>query len=208
VVEQPVSVRQAFFAPYRRLAAFIENQIRNFAAARDKDVDAQGQAAAAKAGEATAAARPEAAPAFDIARFAGIFAALGLAVGALGTALAAAVGGLFQLAWWQFPLVFAGVALLISGPSMLMAWLTLRRRNLGPLLDANGWAVNARARINIPFGASLTGLAELPAGASRSLSDPYADKPAAWPWWLAVAVLLGAGWWAWQQGWLAGVMAA
>jgi hypothetical protein len=208
VVEQPVSVRQAFFAPYRRLAAFIENQIRNFAAARDKDVDAQGQAAAAKAGEATAAAKPEAAPAFDIARFAGIFAALGLAVGALGTALAAAVSGLFQLAWWQFPLVFAGVALVISGPSMLMAWLTLRRRNLGPLLDANGWAVNARARINIPFGASLTGLAELPAGASRSLSDPYADKPAAWPWWLAVAVLLGAGWWAWQQGWLAGVMAA
>ncbi len=200
VVEQPVSVRQAFFAPYRRLAAFVENQIRNVAAARDKDVDAQGQAAAVKAGEATAAAKPEAPPAFDIARFAGIFAAIGLAVGALGTALAAAIGGLFQLAWWQFPLVFAGVALVISGPSMLMAWLTLRRRNLGPLLDANGWAVNVRARINIPFGASLTGLAELPAGASRSMSDPFADRPAVWPWWLALAVVLGGGGWAWRQG--------
>lgn len=209
VVEQPVSVRQAFFAPYRRLAAFIEAQIQKFAAARDKDVDAQGQAAAVKAGEATAAARPEAAPAFDIARFAGIFAAIGLAVGALGTALAAAIGGLFQLAWWQFPLVFAGVALVISGPSMLMAWLTLRRRNLGPLLDANGWAVNARARINIPFGASLTGLAELPAGASRSMSDPFADKPAVWPWWLVLAVLAAGLVWAWRQGllsaWLTGL---
>jgi hypothetical protein len=205
VVEQPVSVRQAFFAPYRRLAAFVETQIRNFAAARDKDVDAQGQAAAVKAGESAAKPPAAPAPAFDIARFAGIFAALGLAVGALGTALAAAIGGLFQLAWWQFPLVFAGVALLISGPSMLMAWLTLRRRNLGPLLDANGWAVNARARINIPFGASLTGLAELPANASRSLSDPYADKPAVWPWWLALALIAATVYWAWRQGLLAGM---
>jgi hypothetical protein len=201
VVEQPVSVRQAFFAPYRRLAAFIEGQIRNFAAARDKDVDAKGQAAASKAAD-TVGKGEAAAPAFDIARFAGIFAAIGLAVGALGTALAAAIAGLFQLAWWQFPLVFVAVALVISGPSMLMAWLTLRRRNLGPLLDANGWAVNARARINISFGASLTGLAELPKGASRSVNDPYADKPAVWPWWLVLAGLAGGGWWAWQQGWL------
>ncbi len=211
VVEQPVSVRQAFFAPYRRLAAFVENQIRNFAAARDKDVDAKGQAAAVKAGQSAAQPTPALTPAitpalpspaqsFDIARFAGIFAAIGLAVGALGTALAAAVAGLFQLSWWQFPLVFAGVALLISGPSMLMAWLTLRRRNLGPLLDANGWAVNARARINIPFGASLTGLAKLPANASRSLADPYADKPSAWPWWLALALVAGSVAWVWRQG--------
>jgi hypothetical protein len=73
------------------------------------------------------------------------------------------------------PLVLAGVVLLISGPSMLLAWFKLRQRNLGPLLDANGWAVNTRARINLPFGASLTGLAQLPPGARRSMIDPFAD---------------------------------
>ena len=35
----------------------------------------------------------------------------------------------------------------------------LRRRNLGPLLDANGWAINALTRINVPFGTALTAIA-------------------------------------------------
>ena len=186
VVEQPVSVRQAFFAPYRRLAAFIENQLRSFAAAKDKEVEAKSQAVAG----APAAAAPAAAQqGFDIARFAGIFAAIGLALGALGTAVTAAVSGLFQLAWWQIPIVLAAVLLAISGPSMLLAWLKLRRRNVGPLLDANGWAVNARARINIPFGASLTALAALPPGSSQSLGDPYAEKGSHWQTLLVLAAL-------------------
>ena len=43
------------------------------------------------------------------------------------------------------PLGLLALMLLISGPSMLLAWLKLRQRNLGPLLDANGWAINGRA---------------------------------------------------------------
>jgi hypothetical protein len=204
VVEQPVSIRQAFWSPYRRLGALVENQIRKFAAARDKDVEAKG---AANIGDAAARIEgaPPAAPPFDIAKFAGIFAAIGLAVGAIGTVLAAAIAGLFSLAWWQLPLVVIAIMLMVSGPSMLMAFMTLRRRNLGPLLDANGWAVNARARINIPFGGSLTDLAVLPKGSSRSLSDPYADKTRPWKtslFLLALAVGLVA---AWRQGLFAGL---
>ena len=59
---------------------------------------------------------------------------------------------------------------------MLLAWLKLRRRNLGPILDANGWAINGRARINVAFGAAMTELAKLPQGSQRSLDDPFADK--------------------------------
>jgi len=29
---------------------------------------------------------------------------------------------------------------------MIIAWLKMRQRNLGPILDANGWAVNSKAR--------------------------------------------------------------
>jgi len=71
--------------------------------------------------------------------------------------------------------------LLISGPSLLIAWLKLRKRNLGPILDANGWAVNALTRINIPFGAALTSIGRLPPGSERSLQDPYAEKQKVWP---------------------------
>lgn len=193
VVAQPVSIRQAFWTPYRRLGALIENQIRKFAASRDKDVENKTAANVEGAATKVEGGQAAAAPPFDIAKFAGIFAAIGLAVGAIGTALAAAIAGLFSLAWWQLPLVLVAVLLIISGPSMLLAYMTLRRRNLGPLLDANGWAVNARARINVPFGGSLTAVAELPKGSSRSLQDPFAEKKRPWKTWLfllALAVVL------------------
>ena len=137
------------------------------------------------------AAQPAPPAAFDVAKFAGIFAAIGLALGAIGTALAALLGGLFSLSWWQIPLVLLGVMLLISGPAVIVAWFKLRSRTLGPILDANGWAINARARINIPFGTSLTQLAQLPANAQRSMVDPYADKPSKAPYVLATVGVLG-----------------
>jgi hypothetical protein len=80
--------------------------------------------------------------------------------------------------------------LLISGPAMLLAWLKLRRRNLGPILDANGWAINNRAKINVAFGAAMTHLAHLPKGSKRTLDDPFADKRTPWKLWLALIVLI------------------
>lgn len=202
VVDQPVSLRQAFWSPYRKVGSLIEAQIQKFAASRESAVNAGAEAGVGNASGALEAGKAPAAPAFDIGKFAGIFAAIGLAVGAIGTALAAIVSGLLALPVWQLPLVIAGVMLLISGPSMLMAALKLRSRNLGPLLDANGWAVNARARINIPFGESLTGLATLPPGAERSSVDPFAEKERPWKTWLLLLLLLGGVAYAWHQGWI------
>jgi hypothetical protein len=54
---------------------------------------------------------------------------------------------------------------------MIMAWLKLRRRNIAPLLNANGWAVNAASKISIPFGETLTDAAKYP---KLKLKDPYA----------------------------------
>ena len=84
----------------------------------------------------------------------------------------------------------------VSGPSMLIAWLKLRQRNIGPILDANGWAVNAMARVNVPFGGALTELAALPEGASRSLHDPFAEKQRHWKLYLFLVILaaLGVAW--------------
>ena len=206
VVEQPVSIRQAFWSPYRRLGALIESQIRKFAASRDKDVENKAAANVAGAAARAEGGQPAAAPPFDIAKFAGIFAAIGLAVGAIGTALAAAIAGLFTLAWWQLPLVLVALVLIISGPSMLLAYMTLRRRNLGPLLDANGWAVNARARINVPFGGSLTEVATLPKGSKRSTHDPFAEKKRPWKTWLFLLALAVALLVLYRQGVFAGLL--
>ena len=89
------------------------------------------------------------------------------------------------------PLGVLGIVLAISCPSMLIAWMKLRQRNLGPILDANGWAVNGRVKINIPLGAALTDTAKLPPGAERSLDDPYAIKRSPWPRIILVLVIIG-----------------
>ena len=125
-----------------------------------------------------------------MAKFAGIFAAIGLAIGAIGTAIAALVTGFLTLSWWQMPIAPIGVVMAISGPSMIIAFLKLRKRNLAPILDANGWAINTRARINMAFGASLTGVVELPVGWERALKDPYARRKRVWKRYVVILVLL------------------
>jgi hypothetical protein len=111
----------------------------------------------------------------------GTLAAIGLVLATLLGALGGIFGAIAKLPAWQVPLAIAGILLAISLPSMLLAWLKLRRRNLGPILDANGWAVNAKAKMNVPFGGSLTGVATLPPGSQRDLVDPFAEKKSPWP---------------------------
>lgn len=194
IVEQPISVRQAFWSPYKRVARFVSAQIERFAGERSSASDEMLQSVGTLPLSAGRTGTPEAPPAppFDIARFAGVFAAIGLALGAIGTAVAATVTGFLELEVWQMPFAIAGALLVISGPSMLLAGLKLRQRNLGPLLDASGWAINTRARINIPFGATLTRLASIPPGSKRSLRDPYADRKRPWKT-IAIVTLATAG---------------
>jgi hypothetical protein len=82
------------------------------------------------------------------------------------------------------------MGLAISLPSMFLAAVKLRKRNLGPILDANGWAINNSAKMNIPFGRSLTDLPRLPPGAEHIGADPFADKKTpAWLYPLLVLVI-------------------
>ncbi len=194
VIEHPISIRQAFWSPYKRIGRMINDQISKFATARDKAVTDKAGAGIAEAGQKAEAGKAPAAPPppFDVAKFAGIFAAIGLALGAIGTAIAAVVTGFMSLAWWKMPIAIAGLLLIISGPSMIIAWLKLRQRTIGPILDANGWAINSRVRINIPFGGSLTKLAALPEGAVRSLEDPYAEKKSPWPKVIVLLIVIAA----------------
>ena len=85
---------------------------------------------------------------------------------------------------------------------MLIAFLKLRQRNLGPILDANGWAVNTKASINIPFGATLTKMAELPKGSERTLTDPFAEKKTPWKRWVFLLIVVIAFGFAWNKGYV------
>lgn len=171
IIDNPISLRQAFWAPYKKFVRLIEEQIAKRAAAAESAADTKLASAASATANADKA-KPAEQKRIDV----GAVAAMGVAVGAIGTALAYMMGLFKGLALWQLPLVVGGIMVRISTPSLILAYVKLRKRNLGPILDANGWAINARAKINLPFGAGLTPVAKLPAGAERQLTDPYAES--------------------------------
>jgi hypothetical protein len=178
ILPNPISLREAFWSPYKKVARLIEEQVTKRASAAD-----------AAGGAQTAAAAQGAAPVkwkFD----ASVIALISVAAGSLMVAFASLLTFLEKIAPWKLPLVVLGVMLVISGPSVLLAFIKLRRRNLGPILDANGWAINSSARINVPFGARLTDIAKLPPGSTVDIHDHYAEKSSVWPKVLVVALIL------------------
>ncbi len=197
IVENPISIRQAFFAPYKKFVTLVESQVARFAAAKEQESAARMESTAGgTVDHATGTAKTAKAEVVDIGKMVGIIAAIGVGAGALGTLLGGILSGFLNLhPWWAKVAAVAGALIAVSGPSVLVAWLKLRQRTLGPLLDANGWAVNGRVKINLPLGHALTARAVLPPGSLRKLSDPYRDRRAARRrliTWTAVLVILAA----------------
>ena len=191
VVDNPVSISQAFWAPYRKAWEFCVGIINKSAADKDAkinaDLQAKVQTAAATTPGAADAAKTDKQQAFDIAKFAGIFAALGMAFGYIGTVITTIAAGVQSTPLPKLILIFLGLILAISGPSCFIAWTKLRKRNLGPILNANGWAINSKVLVNILFGGKLTTVAKYP---KLKLADPYDQKTPAWKIWLPTVLII------------------
>ena len=198
MVEFPISVRQAFFLPYKKSVRFIEVQVAKRAAAAQEESDAKLAATAKATVEGKSAAQPPKAKGIDV----GTVAALGVAISGFVSVITAIIGGILGLGLWQIPLAVIGVLLAISGPSMLIAWLKLRQRTLGPILDANGWAINGRIKVNVSLATRLTDAKALPPNSSRRIIDPY-ERKSRWPIIVLCVVILaiaGYGFYAYENG--------
>lgn len=179
IIDNPISIRQAFWTPYRKFAKWVTDLVNKSVAEKEskglEDMKANATVAAenAKKDAAEGKKQENKKKAFDIATFAGIFAAIGMAIGYIGSFISGLAEGINNTPWWHLIIWIFGIMLIISGPSMLLAYFKLRRRNLAPVLNANGWAVNAEAIINVPFGVTLTSVAKFPV---LKLKDPFAQK--------------------------------
>ncbi len=177
IVDNPISIRQAFWSPYRKFGRWINDKLSKSAQEKEaksfENLTAKADSAAtAIATDGKAVSTADTKKTFDIAKFAGIFAAIGLALGFVLQALT----GVFKVMFSSLPaflLVVVVVMVCISGPSIFLAWLKLRNRNLGPILNANGWAINSKILVNARFGATLTDMAKYP---KIMVNDPYAVK--------------------------------
>lgn len=119
------------------------------------DLQAKVQTAAATTPGAADAAKTDKQQAFDIAKFAGIFAALGMAIGYIGSAFTKIIAGIQKTPLRDQILILLGLMIVISGPSCFIAWTKLRKRNLGPILNANGGLSTPRYWSTFSSAASL-----------------------------------------------------
>lgn len=216
LIENPTSVAQAFFAPYKKFVRVIEEQVAKRAASQE----AVGQtgltglatrlttadqaataSAASSASSASAAKVPTAVPRPAGRVDVGTVAAIGVALGSISAVLVAIFGKFIDLGQW-IPVALLGIVLAISGPSMLIAWLKLRQRSLGPILDASGWAINGRMKVNVRLGGMLSQTAHVPPGARRIGRDPYGERHAATGFAAAAVLVLAVAVLAWRMDWL------
>ena len=177
IIDNPISIRQAFWSPYKKFFNWVTEKLNKSAAEKEAksfdDMTSKAEVATAnltnKDEEGKAKEKKQA---FDIAKFAGIFAAIGMALGFILEALTGIFSGMVKHPKAIIPLILL-IMLCISGPSMFIAWMKLRKRNLSHVLNANGWAINSKIVINVKFGATLTYIAKYP---KVMLEDPFAEK--------------------------------
>ena len=150
VVMSQVSLREAFWAPWRKIGEMIGAQVKKFVGDTQsktvggvtKTVDGVGANAAAKANGNPADASA------NSAALASSVAALGIGIGMVGAAFAGIVGLVAGLPWWKTAIGVLLIIAAVSLPSVILAWFKLRRRDLGAVLNACGWAVNRPLRFS------------------------------------------------------------
>jgi hypothetical protein len=208
LIENPTSVAQAFVAPYKKFVRIFEEQVARRAAASEANSQTALQSLASRVATADRtggadASKPPVRPGAPAAGRidVGTVAAIGVALGSISAVLVAIFGKFIDLGRW-IPVALVGVVIAISGPSMLIAWLKLRQRSLGPILDMSGWAINGRMKVNVRLGGMLSQTARVPPGAKRIAPDPFRERHGL-AGALAAACIVGAvALLAWRMDWL------
>ncbi len=168
IIENPISIREAFWSPYKKLAKLVQEKLSKTAMNAESKVTEK----MTNAVNNPAAAAPKK---IDI----GTVAAISVAFTGIATVAGGILNAFFGLGKW-IPLGIIGILLAISLPSMFIAWSKLRQRNIAPILDASGWAINGNVKININLGSKMTKTVSRPKNSSLKTKDVYADKKFPW----------------------------
>ncbi len=169
VVENPISIKEAMLLPFRRAQKMIADRVESMLAKQ--------QAAHEAALVSTAAAGAPAAPAAEKKDSAGMQNLLiggSIAFAAIGSALAYVVSAVTSIAPLKLLGGIAGLAAGLAGLSALLAWLKLRRRDMGMLFEASGWAINPRMKITRRLGIIFTRTPDFPPGTRVDRRDVLA----------------------------------
>ena len=157
VVENQVSLAEAFWAPWRKLGEGVASTVKKFLgdkqAAAQKNVEAGTQNA--QAGGAAMASS---------------VAAIGIGIGMVTAAAASLMAVVSGMNAKEVAISIVALVLVVSLPSMILTWFKLRKRDLGAILNAGGWAVNRPMYFSMKRARAFTKCAPNPMWLSTLLS--------------------------------------
>lgn len=203
IVDNPISVKQAAFAPFRRVAAMVSSKIEEYVASAQAsqeaamtaraeagvaEAQATAERGAAQVGTGVDVARgtaapppppapppaPAARPASEPLNVNSLVLGGGMALGGISVVLGALFGALKEPSFWGAVL---GVVLLVMAISALLGWLKLRKRDLALLLEAGGWAVNIHMNITRRVARVFAFTPDLPKDAKLDQTDMLPGSP-------------------------------
>ncbi len=191
IIENPVSFREAVGAPFRRLGRLISGKIEAATSEAQNNLDREfvGHLSRTEAQQPAATTSSGAAqqPPKNGSRFlsrGGLLLGGGVAIAAIGSALAYIVNTLARLQWYEILIGLAAAAGAVLFPVAILAVLKLKRRDISAIVEASGWAMNGRMRLTRALSGSLTVRPGYPKGSKGTRS--FARKL----WIITIAVLL------------------
>lgn len=159
IIINPISITEAIVSPFRRIGAMVTGKIEAITQ------EAQSQLDSFASGNVGAfAANQSEAPANKAGITGGLLLGGSVAFAAVGSAVAYITNTLTQLKWWQFLAGIGGAVALVILPATILAFIKLRGRDLSSIIEASGWAVNARMRLTHRLGREFTRRPQYPKG--------------------------------------------
>jgi hypothetical protein len=182
IAEQPVSIGEAFKAPFYQFADFISKQTERIfntrnAAMQKSMTDEMNKSQMAQVPQVPAANAPATpapaanAPSGGMGNLPMLLMGGGIGIAALGSSIAFIANSLQDVSFKTVLAVLAGIVVIFGGPSVVIALIKIFRRNLGRFLESCGCAVNRPMRMSRKMGHIFTFVPKRPHG-EISVVDP------------------------------------
>ena len=153
IVVNPISVWESVKAPFQKIGDFVREQIEKMTKSSEEKTVSMASSASA-----SGTARD-------------LMLGGGLAIAALGSSFAYITKALSEVKPVQVLMALLGLAMVVLLPSIFAGFVKIRKRNMGGLLEASGWAVNVHMRLNMKMGRLFTHTPHLPKDARKERRD-------------------------------------
>ncbi len=152
IIENPISLNEAIVSPFKRLGKFITDKIETMTSAAEKKLEKAAHKAVTDVKTTGDKPGGKAVPAaggggLTGSAAGGILMNGSIAIAALGSAGAFITKTMANLGVVQVLSVLIGAIIAVMLPATIVALIKLRQRDLSAVLEASGWAINARMRL-------------------------------------------------------------